>query len=370
MENKKVKIILFIILILIIIAIVTLIGIYNEEIAEKAKELQQIITQSSLKTTEGIDIVPTMQDEISADSLWCCTFQLAWNDLKYDLAKQDIIFDEKVTEAENLNKSEFNTNMISDDYYYKKYGMMNKELKTEIENGIKDKFGETSSILNDFKWEDGNTDKYFLYAMLKRKFEFYYEFDNLEKSTFGNDYKNVSYFGINEKTKEEVKSQVDILYYNSKDDFAIKINTKQNDEVILCKGNNGKTFKEIYDKIKNAKYDGNKKLNSNETLKIPNIEFKEKKQFEKLQNKEFSFSTGEKYYIEQAIQTIEFKLDKKGGEVKSEAGMGIVKSAALTQEEPEKREFNLDDTFTLFLRENGRDMPYFAAIISDITKFQ
>ena len=36
----------------------------------------------------------------------------------------------------------------------------------------------------------------------------------------------------------------------------------------------------------------------------------------------------------------------------------------------EVREFNFDSTFTLFLREEGKQMPYFAANISDITKFQ
>lgn len=369
MENNKVRIILFIVLILMIITIVTLIGVYNKEIAEKAKEIQELITQSSLKSTEGITVVPTMEDEISANTLWCCTFQLVWNDLKDELAKQDIVFDEQVIQAENLNKSQFNTNMISDDYYYKKYGVMNSELKKEIESGIKEKFGETSTILSDFDWSDNNTDKYFLYAMLKRKFEFCYQFDNLEKSTFGTEYKNVSYFGINDKTKSDVKNQIDVIYYNSKDDFAIKINTKQNDEVILCKGNDGKSFNEIYNKIKNANYDGTTKLNSKETLKIPNLEFKEKKEYKELENKKFNFSTGETYYIDKAIQTIDFKLDKNGGEVKSEAGMGIVKMA-MPIEETEVREFNIDDTFTIFLKENGRDLPYFAAKISDITKFQ
>lgn len=369
MENKKVKIILFIILVLIIISIVTLIGIYNEEIAEKAKEIQEIITQSSLKSTEGIEIVPTMQDEISEDTVWCCTFQLIWNDLKDEIAKQDIIFNEEVEEAANLNKAEFNTNMISDDYYYKKYGIMNSELKKEIEKGIKEKFGETSSILNDFDWSDEGNNKYFLYSMLKRKFEFYYVFDDLEKGNFGDNYQNVSYFGIDEKTKNEVRSQVEVIYYNSKDDFAIQINTKQNDEVIICKGNEGKTFKEIYDKVNNTEYNGSKSLSSTENLKIPNLEFKEKKEFTNLENKGFALSTGEIYTIDKAVQTIEFNLDKKGGEVKSEAGMGIVKSA-LPVEQEENREFNVDNTFTLFLRENGKELPYFAARISDITKFQ
>ena len=34
------------------------------------------------------------------------------------------------------------------------------------------------------------------------------------------------------------------------------------------------------------------------------------------------------------------------------------------------RQFYLDDTFAIFLREKGKDMPYFAGRIEDITKFQ
>ena len=34
------------------------------------------------------------------------------------------------------------------------------------------------------------------------------------------------------------------------------------------------------------------------------------------------------------------------------------------------RYFLVDDTFTLFLREEGKDMPYFAMNVDDISKFQ
>lgn len=36
----------------------------------------------------------------------------------------------------------------------------------------------------------------------------------------------------------------------------------------------------------------------------------------------------------------------------------------------EIREFALDDTFAIFLIEEGKDNPYFAGKISDVTKFQ
>ena len=36
----------------------------------------------------------------------------------------------------------------------------------------------------------------------------------------------------------------------------------------------------------------------------------------------------------------------------------------------EVREFAIDDTFAIFLKEKGKENPYFAGKISDITKFQ
>ena len=45
---------------------------------------------------------------------------------------------------------------------------------------------------------------------------------------------------------------MEVLYYNSKDDFAIKLKTKQEDEVILCK-NQMETHLVKYIKIYNNK---------------------------------------------------------------------------------------------------------------------
>ena len=86
-----------------------------------------------------------------------------------------------------------------------------------------------------------------------------------------------------------------------------------------------------------------------------------------LENKNFQFSNGDEYYIEKALQTIEFEIDKKGGKIKSEAGM-MVNKAAIIADEP--REFLVDDTFTIFLKEKDKELPYFAARISDISKVQ
>ena len=339
------------------------------------KEIYNNTTKSDIKeketfNTEGVTTTLTLEDEIQDDTIWCGTFQLIWNDLKNDLAKQDIVFTPQLKVVENLNKETFRVNDLSDKYFYKKIGTPSISLKKEIEQAIKDKFNEKSDILNDFEWENRDPKDYFLYAMLKKEFQFEKAFEELDNGKF-TDYENVSYFGIKKSSEsEELRNQVKVLYYNSKDDFAIKLITKQEDEVILCKNPKGNTFNEIYKNIttQESKYKGNKNFQEGELLKVPNIKMNEKTEFTEIQNKSFLFSNGDSYHIEKALQTIQFELDKTGGKIKSEAGMMVKYESAIMIDEI--REFAIDDTFAIFLIENGKDKPYFAGKINDITKFQ
>lgn len=323
-------------------------------------------TKDLVFTDAQMDMVLSLEDEISDNAVWCGTFNLIWNDLKSEIVKQDIVFDKEMKIVENLNKGTFTTKMLDDDSYYKKYGKPSLELKEEIEKSIKDKFNETSSILDSFNW-DGEDDDYFLYAMLKKEFHYPVAFTKLESGNFGNT-KDIEYFGIDSSTKDEVRNQVVVLYFQDDKNFAFKLKTKENDEVLITMGSNKMSFKEIYDEVnkKAEEYQGSKRLKDNEKLKIPYIDFKIKKEFEEIQNKNFMMSNGKSYVIDKALQTIEFLLDEKGGKVKSEAGMGI-KGTSLPNDD--LRHFLVDDTFVLFLKENDKDLPYLAMKVSDITKF-
>ena len=65
---------------------------------------------------------------------------------------------------------------------------------------------------------------------------------------------------------------------------------------------------------------------------------------------------------------IDLILDRKGGRIKSEAGMMALLQDSISMRT--ERTFYLDDTFAIFLKEEGKDKPYFAGKITDITKFQ
>ena len=103
---------------------------------------------------------------------------------------------------------------------------------------------------------------------------------------------------------------------------------------------------------------------------MPYIKMDEMREFIEFEGKPFQKSTGEEILIDAAIQTIKFELDEKGGKIKSEAIIATKDAMAILPKEEEPRYFYFDDTFALFLKEESKDMPYFATLISDITKYQ
>ena len=145
------------------------------------------------KIDSDVAIVPTLEDKISNNTCWCCTFNLVWSDMKNTLVKGDIVFNPEIEIVKNLNKESFKENMLSNEYYYKIYGPKTLELKKQIENEIKKKFNQKSDILDYISWDKNNLDssikRYFFYTMLYRKFEYKNKFDilykemNIEKNT-------------------------------------------------------------------------------------------------------------------------------------------------------------------------------------------
>ncbi len=331
--------------------------------------LSKFILKNDIKETKGVEVVPTMEDVITKDSSWCPTFQLIFNDLKNNLVKQDIQFNTSNSFLDNLNKEEFTENDISSDYYYKTYGVKSIELKNKIIKGIKDKFNQESDILDRFDFTNSSPNNYFFYSMLYREFKYSKKFNKLAKGKFNDKYDNIKYFGIKDKD-EELASEIKVLYYNSKDDFAIKLLTTSNDEVIINKNPKGNNFKEIYNNItsKSKDYKDNEFVIDNDYFKMPYLSLNVLKEYKELEGQSIKDSDGNLIEIDTAIQTIKLSLDDVGGKIKSEAGMDVMKSAIGINRT--KRYFYVDKTFAIFLKEASKDKPYFAARVDDIRKFQ
>lgn len=316
-----------------------------------------------------IEVQPTMFSRSNAqDRVWVGTFQLVWNDFIDKILFNPVRFkDGNPSIVNDLNKKSFTTDDISDESYYKFAGKVKKNTKKQIKKAIRKKFKETSDILDKLNI-DPRSDMYLIYAMLKKDFEFLNAFDKLGNAKFNNSL-SAEYFGINKDSDKKLGEGVTVLFYNNKNDFAVKLATLGKDEVYLYKNYANKPFNFIYaDMMKKQKYfKGETKFRKVDELKIPNIKFSEEKMFEELMNKRIM---GTNLVISQAIETVKFDMNNKGAKLKSEAAMAVMTTSLRPQEELSPRLFYFDSTFNIFLKEKDKKNPYFALRVNDIRKFQ
>lgn len=318
------------------------------------------------KKNVDLELLPTLKAQSNAENrIWVGTFQLAWNELMDNFTKGPVVFiDYNSPVVEDLNKQSFKGEYISQNAYYSKFGETSPELKKEIEKAIFEKFKEKSDILDSLDWKKGYG-KYTAYAMLKKDFKFIKAFTKLEKEKFGKNKTKVEYFGINEKSDADLDETLSVLFYNSKDDFAIAIRTLDKDIVYLYRTNDNKTFDKLYSDMfmKKAAYDGSFKFNKKDELKVPNIDLFKMQNFKEFENKQIKDTDIE---IGTALETVQFKMDNEGVKLKSEAIIMTQMCALMPEEDLKPRKFYFDDSFALFLQEYDSCKPYFAMRIADV----
>ena len=311
----------------------------------------------------GVEVLPLMSSQSDfANRLWVGTFQLAWNDLMDELVKGDVEFAGGTPDVvKGLNKQEFKADYLSESSYYKTWGKASFQLRDKIVNGIKEKFNEKSDIVGSIDWTPAPS-KYVIYAMLKKDFKFLKAFDKLEPEKFGNSEEKVEYFGIKPQHNDELSQNIGVLFYNSTDDFAVKLYTKGDDIVYLYRTDDDATFDKLYSDMnkKSEKYEGRKFFGSKDYFKVPEIKLYQEKMFNDVCNRAI---VGTDFMIDKALETVDFKMNNEGVKLKSEAVIVTRLTSVGPGYAPKPRYFYFDDTFVIFLQE--KEQPYFALRIKD-----
>ena len=295
------------------------------------------VTKIYKNFTGNVTMTPTYQstlDENTINNLWVGTLDLAWKDLEEKIGKEQIELEEPVQIADDLNNSEFSKEMLSQEDY-----------EINVERTF--------------------TDGYKITTKLKKELNFLEVFDNFSndyKWTFGDGEEYIKYFGINNASSEKMNKNVEILFYNKTgktavdNDFAVKLKTKEGDEIILYRTDEEKTFNEYYEDIKNktSQYTGNSEFAKDDQILVPYVRVNGMISYNELFGKTIKGTNG--LYIADVVQDVNFSLNEKGCNLSSQATM-VTEYLSATMF---ARYCLFKDTFIIFMKEANADMPYFA----------
>lgn len=306
-----------------------------------------------------------MKDSDYGMNMYTPAFPLVFEDLKEKIVKGKVEFiGYHSSMVDTLEAIESPKNRLDEKFYYHTVVKKIPASKKKIEADIKEKFNEKSSILDMVQWEPPCEEDIILYAMVKKNIEFLKRFEILDPLPFNNSKEEFKYFGTKEKT-EYFKAQTKPLFYKDENNYAISLKTKTGDEVILYMPSENdlkeksvhKLWAQLQKKIKPDSF------REDDKFLAPFIEIKELISYDDLINKEIK---GTDFIIAKAIESVEFSLDNEGAKLKNEALIMLEKCALMP--EIQSRYFYFNKPFVLFIKEEGRENPYFMVKIRD-TKY-
>ena len=284
-------------------------------------------------TNHNITMNPSYQstlDENTINNLWVGTLDLAWKDLEEKIGLNKIELEGEMPQiANDLNESTFS----KDDY------------KINVERTV--------------------TNGYKIDATLNKELNFLESFDNFNdyKWTFGNSDEAIKYFGINNASPEKMNKNVEILFYNKlnngsllSNDMAIKLKTKEGDEIILYRTDDKKSFDEYYEDIKSKtkNYKGRTEFSEDDELRVPYVKVNGMINYNQLYDKKIKNSKG--LYIYDVVQNVNFYLNERGCNLSSKATM-VTEYMGIGED---TKYCYFQDTFIIFMKEANSDKPYFA----------
>ncbi len=291
-------------------------------------------------TNHKVTMNPSYQstiDENTINNLWVGTLDLAWKDLKEKIGLDKIEIEGGTPQlANDLNESVFTKDMLN-----------SKDYEINVERTV--------------------TDGYKIDATLNKELNFLEVFDNFSNDytewKFGDSQENIKYFGINNASLEKMDKNVEILFYNKignnnlfSNDMAIKLKTKEGDEIILYRTDDKKSFDEYYKDIqdKTSNYTGTREFSEDDELRIPYVRVNGMISYNELYGKEIKNSDG--LYIYDVIQNVNFSLNEKGCNLSSKATM-VTEYMGIGED---TKYCYFQDTFVIFMKEKNSDNPYFA----------
>ncbi len=312
-------------------------------------------TSDQLKETV---VVPTLDTPLPAgkSAIWCAAFQIAWNRLKSDLAKGPVQIQGAELVGRRLNQAEQSEVDLEPGSFYSAAGLVNDGIMDEIQAEMDRNFPKARKV--DFHKSDLDFAVVFAYLQAEVMFTTPFEeregpifFTNQEEKTL------VTFFGISVKPgQKELRDQVEVLYFaQARDEYAVDLcKLSFPNQVVLASLPRGSTLGQTLADLdkKSSEFlakKGNQTLEDSESLGVPNMHWRIDHHFKELEGPLLN-STLQGTGIADAVQVIEFKLDRKSSSL---SGVGLAKMAL------GPRTFLFYRPFLIYMKKRGAKHPFF-----------
>jgi hypothetical protein len=315
---------------------------------------------SDLKQTT---IVPSLQSKLDKgrNVIWCASFDMAWKELKALYPPTFLQVKGAEETVALLNNSMIAVEDLPDQSFYAAAGYIRDGIVTKIQKEMKEQFpGETPPSFGNL-----NKDTQIVaYSYLQASMAFAYPYFDYDpplffKATDGRETK-VASFGIRELDDYaymRLRKQVKVMHVKySRDnpsypvEFVVDLyqDSKPNQIVLACvepKDTLAQTIEDI--DLREMEYpEYHSRFGPNDVLCVPNLFWKIEHQYPELEGG----------LIQKARETIEFRLNRSGAELKTQSKVICT---------PMPRHFVFDRPFLIYMKKRGAERPYFAAWIGN-----
>jgi len=322
---------------------------------------------SSQKLTRTV-IVPTLDSPCppGKNVIWCSSFQLAWNEVKDNVvhAPLQVIGAEEV--AARLNATKQSASDLDPKSFYIAGGWIKDGIVGKIKKDMAAKF--PSHVLPDFNDYDAGI---LAYSYLTANVPFKHPFLEIEQGFSFTDSQGIKteteafgVWGAYHGRYKRMREQVQILYCRSDEhpgdvvEYALDLcRHSQPYQVVVAviepRNSLAETIDHLriqigqYEKSGGYKYEEGRRLRETDVLRVPEMVLRIDHRFFELIGKILMNVKGP---ITEAMQTIEFRLDRSGAAVESEA---VLAAKAIP------REFVFDRPFLVYMQKRGAEQPFF-----------
>jgi len=326
---------------------------------------------------EHTTIVPTLDSPIPGDNnvIWCSSFQLAWNCIKDDVLDSPLQVKGAEALADLLNTAPQSDSDLDARSFYATAGRIKEGIVKRIQQDMASQF--PTHTLPDFVNNATRLppEGILAYAFIKASVPFTHPFRHVTEEFLFQDRQGhetpVEAFGVwdADPAYEAIFEQVEVLYMDRAPDERGNISTEVKECALdLCKYSTpyqvivamveprdslAHTMAYVQERIIASKhapqYPETGHLSRSDTLMVPDMFWKIDHRFHELIGKVVTNANPAMSIVE-AMQCIEFRLDRCGAILESESGIGLASTPA---------HYTFNRPFLVYLKHRQSDQPFF-----------